>query len=460
MKRSSDFAAGGASKRRCTSISVGRLGSSEAQYARLAALWRQGLYCDVRLRVGTELFPAHRLVLAAESTFLATLFAGQFKDSLAPIVDLHDMKPRAFALALDYMYDGTFAVPDVSTLEEVLSVAAVLQIDSLLAAAATALEEGITVDNCACMLACADRYHIPKLALKAEALACNAFVDVASNPAVPASSLVALLQSDHLHVQSEEQVFETLYTWLQGQTEPLGEEEQLNMFGLIRFTLLTKNFTDSTVMSVPIFKTLRGHTLLLNQLQALLLGGGDKPTQRGNTPSEILSAEAHRQVLSLLDKGAATKLELLYRASNDGLAGRDFHSRCDFKGPTLTVIKCTDGYVFGGFTSTSWASQNNFVACADAFIFSLHRPGGAGPVKLALRAGRTELALFDDAWQGPNFGETDIDLGQFTEMGVTNSTNLESYELPPGHPRVDANAFFTGSEMFRTAEVEVFSVTV
>jgi len=123
-------------------------------------------------------------------------------------------------------------------------------------------------------------------------------------------------------------------------------------------------------------------------------------------------------------------------------------------------MKCTDGYVFGGFTSTSWASQNNFVACADAFIFSLHRPGGAGPVKLALRAGRTELALFDDAWQGPNFGETDIDLGQFTEMGVTNSTNLESYELPPGHPPVDANAFFTGSEMFRTAEVEVFRVTV
>jgi hypothetical protein len=308
------------------------------------------------------------------------------------------------------------------------------------------------------MLACADRYHIPKLALKAEALACNTFVDVASNPAVPASSLVALLQSDHLHVKSEEQVFETLCTWLQGQTEPLGEEEQLNMFGLIRFTLLTQDFTDSTVMSMPIFKTLRGHTLLLTQLQALLLGGGDKPTQRGNTPSEILSAEAHRQVLSLLDKGAATKLELLYRASNDGLAGRDFHSRCDFKGPTLTVIKCTDGYVFGGFTSTSWASQNKFVACADAFIFSLHRPGSVGPVKLALTARLAKYAIFDCSQDGPQFGLSDILVQSNANSDVQSTSNISSYTLPPGHAPVDALAFFTGAKNFRAAEVEVFRV--
>jgi len=462
MKRNSYGAASGASKRRCTSISVGRHGSGEAGHVRLAALWRQGLYCDVRLRVGAGVFPAHRLVLAAESTFLAALFAGEFKDSLAPIVDLHEMKPRAFALALDYMYDGTCAVPDVSALQQVLSVAAVLQIDSLLATAATALEECIAVDNCASMLACADRYHIPKLALKAEALARKAFVDVASDPAIPASSIVALLQSDHLHVKSEEQVFETLCTWLKGQAESLGEEEQLNMFDLVRFTLISKDFTDSTVMSWPIFKTPRGHTLLLTQLQSLLFGGGDKPTQRGKTPSEILSVEAHCQVLSWLDKGAATKLKLLYRASNDGWADPDFHSRCDNKGPTVTVIKCTDGYVFGGFASTSWASIQHFVECANAFIFSLHRPGSVDPVKLALRAApeATSTSLFDFSMRGPNFGTTDIELRVFANQNANSSTRLASYELPPGHPPVDAKTFFTGSEKFRAAEVEVFSVTV
>jgi len=127
MKRSSHGAAGGASKRRCKGIAVVQLGGGEAK-PRQAALWRQGLLCDVQLRVGNEVFPAHRLVLAAESTFLAALFTGHFKDSLAPLVDIHEMAPRISALALDYMYDGTCAVPDITSLQKLLSVASVLQI--------------------------------------------------------------------------------------------------------------------------------------------------------------------------------------------------------------------------------------------------------------------------------------------------------------------------------------------
>ena len=37
------------------------------------------------------------------------------------------MAPRIFALALDYIYDGRCAVPDVNALQKLLSVASVLQ---------------------------------------------------------------------------------------------------------------------------------------------------------------------------------------------------------------------------------------------------------------------------------------------------------------------------------------------
>jgi len=459
MKRSSHGAAGGASKRRCKGIAVVQLGGGEAK-PRQAALWRQGLLCDVQLRVGNEVFPAHRLVLAAESTFLAALFTGHFKDSLAPLVDIHEMAPRIFALALDYMYDGTCAVPDITSLQKLLSVASVLQIDSLFAAAAATLEEHISVDNCVTMLVCADQHNTPQLALKAEDIASNAFVDVASDPAVPASSMVALLQSDHLNVTSEEQVFETLSTWLKGQAEPLGEEKQLNMFGLVRFTLLSQDFLDSTVMSEPVFSSLRAHKLLLTQFQQAFLGG-EKSTQRGKHFSEILSNEAHRQILSWLDMGAETKLELLYRASNDGWSGEDFHSKCDNKGPTVSVFKCTGGYSFGGFTSTPWASTNVFVACADssAFVFSLHRPGGVDPVKLAVKTASVQFAIGDYSHFGPIFGSSDISLGTVNSDDI-GSTNIHDYELPPGHAQVDAKIFFTGAKRFRAAEVEVFRVLV
>ena len=321
-------------------------------------------------------------------------------------------------------------MPDVSTLQPLLSVASVLQIDALFAAAAIALDKSLNMDKCASMLAYSDQHHVPQLMLRAEAMARDAFVDVASNPAFQASSMVALLQSDRLNVKSEEQVFETLSTWLKGQAKPLGEEQQLHMMGLVRFTLLSQDFRDSTVMAEPVFSTPHARNLFLAHVFQAELLGGDNPTKRGKPPSEILSTEAHRQIISWLDMGATTKLELLCHASYNGWEGEDFHLRCNNKGPTVTVIKCTDDYIFGGVTSATWASVNDFVACANAFFFSLHRPGGVGPVKLAMHA-EDEDAIYDTYCYDPCFG-VDIRVKSGANSDAQSCTNVCSYMLPPG----------------------------
>ena len=43
-----------------------------------------------------------------------------------------------------------------------------------------------------------------------------------------------------------------------------------------------------------------------------------------------------------------TNTILLYRASRDGWAASKFHSCCDNKGPTVTVVK-GGNYIFGGY---------------------------------------------------------------------------------------------------------------
>ena len=40
---------------------------------------------------------------------------------------------------------------------------------------------------------------------------------------------------------------------------------------------------------------------------------------------------------------------LLYRSSRDGCRASDFHSHCDNKPRTLTIIKATSGNIFGGY---------------------------------------------------------------------------------------------------------------
>ncbi len=43
---------------------------------------------------------------------------------------------------------------------------------------------------------------------------------------------------------------------------------------------------------------------------------------------------------------------MLYRGSDHGWKYKDFHDRCDNKGPTISLFKVKDGDVIGGYNKT------------------------------------------------------------------------------------------------------------
>ena len=51
------------------------------------------------------------------------------------------------------------------------------------------------------------------------------------------------------------------------------------------------------------------------------------------------------------------KVVLLYRASRDGWASSSFHSSCDNKRATVTIVK-SGAYIFGGYTDQPWESKS------------------------------------------------------------------------------------------------------
>jgi len=74
--------------------------------------------------------------------------------------------------------------------------------------------------------------------------------------------------------------------------------------------------------------------------------------------SVILSSDQRQALIKWLKEtltSASYNYGLLYRASRDGWAASNFHSCCDFKGPTVTVVKCGEN-IFGGYTEESWKS--------------------------------------------------------------------------------------------------------
>ena len=55
--------------------------------------------------------------------------------------------------------------------------------------------------------------------------------------------------------------------------------------------------------------------------------------------------------------GSDYDMKLLYRASEHGYTANSFYEYCDDKGPTLIIIKSSEGWIFGGYTTQSWSGD-------------------------------------------------------------------------------------------------------
>ena len=64
---------------------------------------------------------------------------------------------------------------------------------------------------------------------------------------------------------------------------------------------------------------------------------------------------------------------LLYSGHLHGWNYKDFHSRCDSKGRTVSLFQIEQGDCIGGYTSQCWESKGGGKADSSAFLFNLTR---------------------------------------------------------------------------------------
>ena len=64
---------------------------------------------------------------------------------------------------------------------------------------------------------------------------------------------------------------------------------------------------------------------------------------------------------------------LLYSGHLHGWNWKDFHSRCDSKGRTVSLFQIEQGDCIGGYTSQCWDDYSKYKADSSAFLFNLTR---------------------------------------------------------------------------------------
>ncbi|XP_078350446.1 uncharacterized protein LOC144635232 [Oculina patagonica] len=171
--------------------------------------------------------------------------------------------------------------------------------------------------------------------------------------------------------------------------------------------------------------------------------------------SEILTNDEHRSVLKSWLPRQNGKWRLLFRASRDGFAAATFHSKCDNKGATVTIVKSGNN-IFGGFTEVPWASQGKWTTCRDAFLFSMVNPRGLGPTKMPLKSQQQQYGIYCDCSCGPTFGGGhDLYISDNANTNTSSYSTLgNTYECPPGQQ----DTFFTDGRYFTVTNYEVFAL--
>ncbi len=218
---------------------------------------------------------------------------------------------------------------------------------------------------------------------------------------------------------------------------------------------------------------------LVDYLHELAISSEDEPPERPYVDDELQHILAHQMDLFglatipqiesniikkssdvhtlhdwLKEDGSDGDLELLYRSSRDGLTAQNFHSKCDSKGRTITIIETTEGGVVGGYTNTAWKSSSrngNYQYANKAFLFAMSGFERPSPIKMKLRNAGL-YAIYGQSNCGPIFG---MGNGNQHDLKV-NGSSVHFYT---------GNAYEYGSEKlsennsYSIKEMEVFQVS-
>jgi len=150
---------------------------------------------------------------------------------------------------------------------------------------------------------------------------------------------------------------------------------------------------------------------------------------------------------------------LLYKATRDEFLASRFHQLCDDKGPTMTVVKSTEGWMFGGFTTQSWKGDHVYKTDPQAFMFTLTNPHNIPATKFSIKDDKHHLAINANQHYGPLFG---VGHDLIIRDNSNKDTEWPSYTDFPGSYQDTTgkgNTLFTGSKDFTSLDIEVYTLT-
>ena len=202
---------------------------SEILLSKCSEFRDQSQFIDVRLKVHEDLFPAHRIVLAANSDYFYAMFTNGMKELNQEVIELKDesISPDALKIVMDSIYTGDLCVNEENVFE-VLAAADHLQVTTVVQQCCDFLKREfiqvrLDLHNYCLLSTVADRHGLRDLQEAAEKKMASMYVDVCESEefvsSVGADQLFSILSRDDLNAPSETFVFKSVMQWIKHKKE-------------------------------------------------------------------------------------------------------------------------------------------------------------------------------------------------------------------------------------------------
>ena len=202
---------------------------SNVLLSRCAQFREDGLFTDVQLKIGKTVFSAHRMVLAAYSSYFHAMFTNGMKESNQEVIELKDesISPDLLKIIMDSIYTGDLLVNEENVFE-VLAAADHLQVTSVVQQCCDYLlseliELQFDVETYCRIWTVADKHGLKDLKEAGERKMALMYKDVCESEEflsyISADQFISLLDRDDLSLPSETFVFKSVMQWIKYKKE-------------------------------------------------------------------------------------------------------------------------------------------------------------------------------------------------------------------------------------------------